>query len=393
MTNKLNNNSLKLLLWNTVSLWARTVFKIFINILIWKETNDIKIVALFNIYFISWHWIAYYYFSSFVKIGHRKIIYLISFIGFILNYLFIIYLWADIINYIFIIWFFFWISNWMYYITYNVNQFDLTTFNNRWNFEWLKKWLKVIWKTIFPTFFWVIIWFYDINIALLIGILLFIISYFIWNVNFNYSTWKTHYNSFFKIVLSNKKILLSLIWIFIFTFAFSIQLLELMIPILIYNEVWTEIKLWFSLSFLSILSVLIIYAFWKLINYKYYNKSLLILVILYIISLLGLLFANNYNTLLIFASFNSWILWIYWVILSVITINSIHSVKNYSTYRVEFLVFKEILTMSWWILSFLIVYISGDLSNTSLKIIFYTMIVFSLVTTYILSKINIHRIK
>jgi len=393
MKKELNINSLRLVIWNILSVWAKTVFKIFLNIYLWKETNDIQILAIFNIMFLLWHWISFWFLSSFVKLWYRRIIYFLSLSWFILSYLFLIFLWEQVINYIYLIWFIFWIFNWSYFITYNVNQFDLTTFKNRWNFEWIKRSLKMLSQILFPALFWLIIWLYDINLAFIIGIVLFILSYFIWDVSFKYSKWKTNYKAFLKIILLNKKILFSIVWSFFFTFAFSIQLLWFIIPLLIYNEVWTEIKLWFSLSFLSILSIIIVYIFWRFMDYKHYNKSFIILTFLYIVSLFWLLFTKSYSMLI----FLSWVITatiqLCTILLEVITNNSLHLIKNYDKFKVEFLTFKEWWYILWWISSLILLYFSWSFWQESLKIVFYTMIIFSIISTLFLIKIKIHEIE
>ena len=393
MTKKINNNSLKLLISNTLFRWWKNVFTIFLNIYLWKETKDIQLVALFNIITFWAHYVWIVLNSFVAKYWYRRILHFYSFLWLILSYVFFIYLWEQVINNIYLVWIIFWFFNWSYYMNYNINQYDLTTFKNRWNFEWLKKSLKIISKMFYPAFFWTIISFYDINIAFSIGILLFILWYFVWDVKFEYKSWKTNYIKFFKKIKKNKKIIYSLLGVLFATFAFSIPLLELIIPILIYNEVWTELKLGFSLSFLSVISILIVYLYWKFIDYKHYNKTLIGLTILYIISLLWLITFNDYSFLLWFSSIIISLISLYWVCSSVITYNSLHSVDNFEDYKLEYSVFKETFSVIWWILWFSLMYFSWDFSSIWLKIIFYSLILFSIVSTIFLLKINIHEIE
>jgi len=393
MTKKINNYSLKLLISNCLYRWWRNIFQIFLNIYLWKITNDIQLLAMFNIYFLSWHMLWYIINSFYVKLWNRKLLNLLSFLWLIFSYLLIIILWEQVINHIYLIWILFWIFNGSYYINYWVNQFDLTTFKNRWNFEWMKKALKTISKMIFPGIFWIIISFYNINIAFFVWILFFILAFFISNISFKHSVWKIHYKKFFKIIKNNNKILYSIFWSFFFTLAFSIPLLDLLIPLLIYKEVWTELKLWFSLSFLSFLSILIIYLFWRFIDYKHYNKSLIILCLVYIFSLLWLVFFQTYSLFVITSSIVISVVSLYWLITSVITNNSLHSIKNFDDYKVEFLVLKEIWYFFWWIIWFILMYFSWWLSRNSMHIIFYSMIFFSIISTIFLININMHDIE
>ena len=393
MTKQINYNSLRLLISNWLSIWWRTVFKVFLNIYLWKETNDLQVLALFNIFFLLWHLFTFVLVSPIVKLWHRRIINFLSYLWFVLSYLLIIFLWEQVINNIYFVWIIFWAFNGCYYINYNVNQFDLTTFKNRWNFEWIKKWIKTISKMIFPAIIWVIIWMYNINMAFIFWIIIFIIWFFVSDVKFDFSVWETHYKKFIQKALINKKVLYSILGSFFFTLAFSMILLEVLLPLLIFNEVWSEIKLWFSLSFLSIISIFIIYLFWKIIDYKHYNKSLILMCVIYILWLLWLVFSNTYTFLLFYWSLVIGISTLYSVWVSVITSNSLHSFKNYEKYRVEFVVLKEVWYVMWWVFSFLLMYFSWDLSQNSMMIIFYTMIWFSIISTLFLIKINIHEIE
>lgn len=393
MSTKIEFNSLRLLLSNGITIWWRLVFKIFLNIYLWKETNDIQLLASFNLVFLLWHILSFIWVSPLVKLWYRRIINLISYIWFILTYIGLILLWENITTYIFIVWFVFWIFNWAYYVTFWVNQFDLTTFKNRGNFEWTKKWIKTFSKMVFPALVWFIIWIYNIDMALVFWIFCFIIWFFISDIKIDSPKWRTHYRNFSIKVLQNKRFLYSLLVSFFFTLSFSVMLLELIIPLLIFTQVWTEIKLWFSLSLLSFLSIAIIYLFWKIVDYKYYNKTMILVCVSYIISLLWLVFSYNYSLLLFFSTLVVSLSTLYSVWVSVITTNSIHSLKNYNKYRVEFIVFKEILYVLWWMCSFLLMYFSSDLSQSSMKIIFYTMILFSIVSTIFLLKINMHEIE
>ena len=47
---------------------------------------------------------------------------------------------------------------------------------------------------------------------------------------------------------------------------------------------------------------------------------------------------------------------------SVITMNCLHSIKNYKDYRIEYNIFREIAQVSGWIVSFIAMYFSSDLS-------------------------------
>jgi len=393
MTKKINNNSLRLLVSNSLFRGWKLIFKIFLNIYLWKETHNLQLLALFNIVFLIAHIFWFIVTSFYVKLWYRKIINTISYFWVILCYLLVIIFLEHIINNIYFIWILFWLFNGSYYVNYNVNQFDLTTFKNRWNFEWIKKVLITTSKIIFPWIIWAIIWFYNIKLAFLFWILIYIISYFIWNIQIIHKKWKINFKDFLAKIIKNKKIVYSLIWSFFFTLSFSLMLLDLLIPLLIFDELGTEIKLWFSLSFLSVLSIVIIYLFWRFIDYKHYNKFLIIFTILYIAWLFWITTFDSYSYLLLFSTIILSVISLYELGISVITNNSLHTLKEYNNYKVEFLVFKDLAYILWWITSFLLMYFSTDLAKTSIWFIFYSLMFFSVVTTLFFLKINMHEIE
>jgi len=58
---------IRLLLSNTFLRAGRIVFQVFLNIFIWKQTQDIAQVALFNILYLGTHTLSFTLFAPIVK--------------------------------------------------------------------------------------------------------------------------------------------------------------------------------------------------------------------------------------------------------------------------------------------------------------------------------------
>jgi len=157
MSQKINKNSLKLIIWNLFFRWSRLIFQIFLNIFLWKETGDISVIALFNLAYLSGHLLWFIAAAWIVKKWLSLLINRTTHIAFVLSYLFIIVFPDIVLDYFFIWSAIFGVFNGIYYSNYNVLQFDLTRFKNRWNFEGIKKMFKVLWRAVFPPLFWLII--------------------------------------------------------------------------------------------------------------------------------------------------------------------------------------------------------------------------------------------
>ena len=130
----------------------------------------------------------------------------------------------------------------------------------------------------------------------------------------------------------------------------------------------------------------------RFVDYKHYNKSFIGLNIIYIISLIGLIYSKDYSIILFLSSLITAIIALCSVLATVIINNSVHTIKDYNKYTVEFTALREIGFVWWWIFSFALVYFSWDLSNSSMKIIFFTMIIASIIATIFLTKVNMHEI-
>ncbi len=159
----MNNNiqdsrTKKLLISNILFRSATLVSQIFLNIFLFKNTNDITLVALFNIVLMSTQLLSFTFFARIVKFGYRNVTHIVSLFWLSFVYFNLVILWERIIDYYLLLAIGIWLSSWMYWIGYNNNEFDLTNKSNRWNFQWLKKSLKTLSAIIIPSLVGTIIW-------------------------------------------------------------------------------------------------------------------------------------------------------------------------------------------------------------------------------------------
>lgn len=392
MSTKLNTWSVRLLISSTFLKWARVLVQIFLSIYVWKETNDIKIIALFNVWLHIFHMFWFFIGSFWVKAWYRNLVNYLAFSTLILLYIFISFFPQLIIDYIYFIWIFLWLGVWLYYVNYHLNQFDLSHFKNRWNLEWIKKSLKISVKIIFPIIFGFIISIYSMTWAFIFAIILLCFGMYYGRIDFQPSVWKVSLTAFIQVLKKNRRIGYSLLWSLFLTFSFSAILIDAILSVVLFERLWTDLKLWLSLSMVSAMSIIIVYIFGKFVKYKYYNAWLVVFTILYAISLLGFLYADSYTTILILSSCVLSVILLHQVMTWVLTSNSLQGVENIDDYKVEFYIFREMASITWWTIWFWLMYIAWDLSQQSLKFIFYTMMWFSIITTSLFMKVNIHEL-
>lgn len=392
MSTKLNNASIKLLLSNSLFRWARMVVSIFLSIYVWKQTWDMKLVALFNIVLLMAHWVWAFMTAFFVKAGHRNIMSAMAYIWNILLYICLILYKDSLIDNLLSLGVGIGFMAWMYYMTYSVSSFDLSHFKNRWNLEWTKKAMNIINKMFYPLLFWFLVSTYSISYAFFIGILFFMWWLILWRVKLPKRSGSLRLTKFIWMIFSNKKVFFALLWSFFLTMSFSATIIDFLLSMLLFFETWTEMKMGASLSMISFLSIIIVYCFGRFVKYKNYNTWLIILLCLYICILFLLLSVESHITLLLVSSFLVSIIMLYQVIASTITTNSIHSLEDRDQYKVEFYLVRETMFIGGWITGFLIIYFAWSLSWDWLRTVLYTMMLLASFATILYTRVNIHEL-
>jgi len=401
MSNKLKDKRiLKILVSNAFLRAWRLVFKLFVNLYIWKETNgNVQFLALFNIIFLVFHWISFVNFAHFVKQSkNRNLIHIISLLWYISVYGCIIFLWENLLDYAFLFALFLWIFNGMYWINYHTTVFEFTHFRNRGNFEGIKKSLQLLVWIIVPSFIGLIItldfFSYGYEFAFSFGIFFLLISLFMGNLKIEKNERQGFYFlDTFKKSVKDKDIFRSLYTYTFSWFSFSNNLLEVIIPIIIFARVWRELDIGLIVSFFSIMSMFGAYLFGKFVDYSYYRKIIVFSGWLYALSLLGFILFPYTTTMVIFSSLFSFFLVFFTIPQKVISDNVLHKIKDYKNCRAEYMVVRELFLLIWWIISFSIIYFIGSLDMQSIAYIFYIMIFFTLVSIYSLSKIDLDKVE
>lgn len=395
MNNKIQDNrTKKLLVSNILFRWATLISQIFLNIILFKSTNDISFIALFNIILLSTQLLSFTFFARIVKFWYRNLTHVISLIGLSLVYLSLVILWENIVNYSTLLAIWIWFFSWIYWIGYNNNEFDLTSIANRWNFQWLKKSLKTFTSIIVPSLIWSIIWlnylWYGYEISFLIGIILFLLSAFIWIIKMEYvKNVKYCMRNTINKVIKNKNLVkvvcnFSLLW-----FSLSNPIIETVLPLLLFSYWIKEMNLWFLISTFAILTVVASYIFWKFVHYKNYKITYIFSWIFYIISVFILILFPHYWYIILFASILNLLFIFIDIPQSVFSMNILHEVEWYEKIKSEYMVIREWFLMLWRILSFVCIYFIWSFETLWIQILFLIMAFVMFISTYLFSTLRI----
>jgi YQGE family putative transporter len=179
--NKLDSQALRLIRWAVFFRFWKVLFSVFINVYLWKETADIQLLAIYNIFVLSSHMIGFIFWSLFVRKGYAYQTSNIAFMWLTIAFLLLsLSIWSSILIY-YIFGAIFWLFNGMYYSAQNVRLFSATTFKNRWHSQGLKKALDWWAKIIFPLVIWSIISIWSIQIALIIWVFMYLLGMYLSN--------------------------------------------------------------------------------------------------------------------------------------------------------------------------------------------------------------------
>lgn len=389
---KQNINIYRLIISNVLKKsWTAAIF-MFFNIFIWKELWDFQALIMFNIVYMVVHTIFFVWLSGLIKNWFRRELLFLSLFLFAIIFSLLAFFNNYVLDNLYIVWTLLGLANGMYWVTFNNNYFDLTTYENRWYYSWLRWSLNTIWKIITPAIIWIVISLNYKNLwyewAFMIWAIMFIAAAFIWNVEIPERKARKYkfFHSAHKI-LSNKKIFLSYLFYAIIWFAFSNILLDTLLPFLMYIQLEEEYKLWFIVGIFSFFSVIISYLVGKYISYKYYRHLILFTGISYAITMGLMIFFPEY--VIVFTAILTFLFILYSVPIRVIIQNVFHEVKWYEKIVSENTAIQEIFVMSWRIWALVWLYFIWDFDSSSLKYIFITMIILILSASIYFSSVDI----
>lgn len=395
MSNSLWSAMIRLLLANMSYRAATIIMKIFLNIFILKVTWDITIVAIFSLFSLGSHMSWYIIFSYILKRGFRNISHTFA-LWVVMLLLFGLSIYPNIIaEYYILFWIVYGFCSGMYWSVFNNNQFDFTHTKNRGNYEGIKKSLRtsisigipvVIGSMIvaLPENIWYQFSFFMAAICCFLSIVYGRVDESsLWDKSENFK-----FRRFFMLSLKHSDVW-KFVWINLcISFALSMPLIEVLLPLILYKDWVNEAGIGFFVSAAWAISILSSVLFGRFVQYKNYVKSFTISWMLYIICVIGIVVTQN--QIFIYA-FMPLVVMLYVsmdIPRSVFTMNVLHSVPKYKKYIWEYLLFMETAIILWRAIVFLLILFLGSLSTASLVYIFGTMwmaIFLSMILFYTLS--------
>ena len=353
------------------------------NVFIWRLTNDIKIVAIFNIIYASSHTIIFPVFAEFLRKGKLHFIRKIGLIIFSLIFLSLFFLNEKSIDYIYWYGFLFGVANGMYWLTYHFNRFDLTKIKNRGKYTGYERSLKTFVSLITPAFGGYIIssnfFFSGYSTLFLLGSGFFLTSFFVGNINLEQRHLpKQRWDQSIKHILSHRKVFRMFVASMLNGFSLNGSLIRMLLPLLIFQKTGTEFELGGWLSFFALLSVLFSIFVGSRVNYRKYDQLVVIGGVSFILLFGLLLFFPSLTVFIIFGAVQEIAINMISIPRRVYSDNLIHHVKDYQDHRLGYIVLREFFNIGIGsVSSYLLLLFSSELrlSGTSLYAILITVAV------------------
>lgn len=359
---------------------ATIIMKIFLNIFILKLTWDLKIVALFSLYALSFHMLWYFLLSYILKYWYRNISHYIS-LFWTWTLLFTLVLQPEMIWQYYVLYgIIYWVFSGMYWCVYNHNQFDFTLPKNRWNYEWLKKSIRTAISIGVPIFIGGVVTLNPLGKGYELSFLLaWILCYISWifgrvdeaKLRVEKSKMRVlQYISHIK----NYWDVWRIMWInFLISFALSMPLLEVLFPLILHTDGFNEAKIWLFVSITSVLSIVVSYIFWKHVPYKHYKKAFWFGAIAYILTIFWAVIWNSPFFVYAFIPFAIILYIIIDIPRSVFIMNVLHDIKDHEKYKWEHMLLQEIWIISWRSVVFVLLFFTGILNQDTIHTIFMLM--------------------
>lgn len=394
MTNSIKNiEAKKLLISNMCFRWGRYITTIFVNLYILSLVNSISFLALFNIIYLFWHLLWFISISPTIKYKNRKFFLFLWILIQILSYIILLLFSENILNFAFF--FAFIIGIWwgFYWAVFNINEFDSTNKKNRWNFQWIKKVLKNIMTIFIPTLCWYLIiqnWYnLGLEFVFFIALLSNIWALYFWNISFKHSTYKPfQIKKLVSELYKNKDFIYFYLSMLIIWIILSPMMISTIIPMIMYAQGIEIGEVWYITAIFWWITIISTYLLGKFMCYTQYKKTYYGIILAYCILIL-LLFIIKIPVFII----------VVWAIINLLVTlisiptyvyrsNLLHEIDGYQELKVEYMCVAEIFLLSWWIISYIIIYILWNLDYNALQIFFWINLLLWLISIYLFKQIK-----
>lgn len=372
MSNNLDNRIKKLLLSHGFFRFGRSAFDIFLNVMIWKITGDIKTVAIFNLIYGIVHTSMFVLLLPYAN-RHTNLIKKTGLIGFILFYILLALLGESIAGNLYFLAILVGVVNGTYWLPYQIQRFDVTHYKNRGNYTGIETASKTLVKLLAPPLGGLIIVlgadsFGGYKWLFLAFVILFFVAYMLSDdtneIKEDQNTMRETLRDLNKTPKTYRILFANLLS------GFGLEngaLSSLIIPLVIFQTTREELTLGGWLSAFAIASILTSYIVGKHINFRHYDRSIVLGSLILVSSFAMLLFSPSFFTVLLFAFSQEITMSLMSIPRRVYSENILLQFPNFQKNRIGYFSIREIFNIGIGMsLSYLVVLYLGDLNQQSI---------------------------
>ncbi len=380
MFSRLNNKIKKLLFSHGIFLFARSSFQVFMSVFVWRLTNDISVVAWFNIIFLILHTTIFFVLNETFRKGQIHKVRKIGLIGFSLVYLSLFIFQENVQNFLYLYAFVIGIFNGMYWFSYQFNRFNSTHIKNRNSYTGLERAIDTIVGFIAPVVGGYIIssdhFFSGYPSLFLLGAIFFILAMIMGNINVssNNNLKKVDWKKLVTNVFSKPKVLKIFLANMLGGFSLDGSLIRVVLPFLILQKTGTEFQLGGWLSLFALLSILTSLSLGHWISYLHFDRSIFIGGLIFVILFLLLYFFPVFGIFILFGAVQDVAANMIDVPRRVYTENLLHTLPNFEENKTGYLAVREVFGVGIGrVSSFVVLLFINDFSSKSLS--FYAILI------------------
>lgn len=145
----------RMLLRHSLFIFSRGIYTLFLNIYVWRQTEDLRLIALFSIASMVGHTLAFAYIARLIKRGYIQACMRAGLLGMSLALTSVLLLGESVVDYLLLIGFLFGTFNGMYWMSTHVESFDISKISNRSNFFAYRNSFTAIASILTPAVAWV----------------------------------------------------------------------------------------------------------------------------------------------------------------------------------------------------------------------------------------------
>jgi YQGE family putative transporter len=346
MDNSINYPKIKrLLISHAFFTFARDMFKIFISLYIWNITHRLSDVAIFHITFYLSHCLFFALTAIPVKKGYANAIKQLGLIGLIGFYLFLFFIKENAANHLIFTAVLWGIFNSMYWVSYHVQQFDITHTTNRGHYEGTYRALKIITGIFAPILAGSLISFdafgWGYGNVFLLGVILQTVALFFGFIRIEQKKMPPfHLFQTIRLVLNNRDTIKIISAGIASDMGYGRSLGDLL-TLFLFIALGSELHVGGWVSFFAMVSAASVYLIARHIPYSKYKTVSLISGGTLGASIIFLILFPRFLMYIIFGSIKQLCEPLLGTVRQVYSLNLVHQFDNHESHRVEYIVLRE----------------------------------------------------